>query len=412
MKYIIIAIISLIFISGCKKDDKPGPVPVQQEIMKLNFTNDFIPDPFKVIVSISLPDGSLYADTSFSDNGTHSVMTETATDSVPASFSVTIIRYDLYWHNVLIQMNTFQDVSKGEWTIAGIYADTIGQATVSMENIPEHSGLILYSNQGYYNYTTSVNPQTCRIYADPDDFYLKMKTSAGQRFKWLSNFSAGNQYTLDLSSMEVPDSSEVSFPFSAGYYEARLWGFANDDYELSKAFLFDMVLAGLQPKDKVMLNYPPGEFTNYRTYMLLRESFVTNTEYFCNTIGAIPTAFTSIDATISDAQLSGNVITLSTSGQYDSEKAYLYYSTPANEIFEWNIYAPANSANIIVPEISPLLVETFPSSDTAHFELRNSELIDFDGINSYGEMIQALFSNDLPRDINQLDYHSVVQLEE
>jgi hypothetical protein len=413
MKYLVLIFILLVIVAGCKKDDKTQPVDQIKEIMKINFTNDFIPDPFKVVVFISSPDGKLYADTSFTENGQHSVMSEFPTDTIPSSFMVTIVKYDLYWHNLLIQMNTYQDVTPGEWTIAGIDKDTIGQSTVTLNSIPEHSGLILYSNQGYNNFTTSTNPQTCRIYTTPDDFYVKMNTKdAGQRFKWLSGFATGNQYTLDLSSMEVPDSMTVTFPFAAGYFEARLWGFADENYELSKAFMFDLILASLQPQDKVSLHYPPGRYSNHRTNLMIRESFLINTVYYSNTIGEIPASFSQIDAAIIRVQQLGKLITLQASGQYDASRCKLYFASQANEIFEWYIYSPSGQDNIITPDISPILSQIFPSVDTADFQLKNIELIDLHYLSSYQEMLDALFNNQAPRNIEQLNTSSVVWLED
>jgi hypothetical protein len=212
--------------------------------------------------------------------------------------------------------------------------------------------------------------------------------------------------------MEVPDSMTVTFPFSAGYFEARLWGFADENYELSKAFLFDLILASLQPQDKVSLHYPPGKYPNYRTNLMIRESFFMNTVYYCNTIGEIPASFNQIGAAISEVQKSGNLITIEASGQYDASRSKLYFASQANEIFEWFIYSPFGQDSMITPDISPILSQIFPSVDTANFQLKNLELIDLHYLNSYQEMLDALFNIQTPRNIDQLSTSSVVWLED
>jgi len=413
MRHYILLIVIMIFISGCKKEETPEPEPQQDEIMKINFTNGYIPDPFEVIVFISNPDGSLIADTAFSENGLHSVMNENPEIDIPDTFMVTIVRYDLYWHSLLIRMNTFQGVSPSEWAIRGMEPDTIGKATVEFTSIPEFSGLVLYSNQGYYNYTTSTNPQTCMIYDAQDDFYLKMKTDVnGPRFKWMDGFTAGSHYVLDLESMEIPNSTTIPFPFEAGYYEGRLWGFGDNSFDLGKAFLFDLVLAGIEPKNEIILNYPSGRYENYRTNIMIRESFFNNALYFFNTTGAIPSALPLIDADITGAQMSENEIILLANGNFETQKAFLYFMSANNEIFEWNIYAPSSAEKIYIPDLSPLLGATFPSIDTADFVLKNTELIDFHELNSFREMLQVMFDKNNPLNLDQLDYSSVSRLEQ
>jgi hypothetical protein len=412
MKYLALIVLFGFLFAGCGKDSEPQPDPQPKEIMRLNFINGFVNDPFQVIVFISAPDGSLLADTSFSENGQHVIMNPYLTTSFPDTFMVTIARYDLYWHSLLIQMNTFQAVTSSEWTIEGGLENSIGQATVNTVSVPEFKGLILYSNQGYSNYTSSTNPQTCTIFAPDDDFYLKLNTIAdGFRYKWLEGFSAGMNYDLDLSVLEIPASTTVPLPFTPVYYEGRLWGFADDKYTFSRAFLFDLLLAGVQPQDQLIFNFPPGRYSHYRTLMMIRESYQDKTIYYHNSIGDIPTEFRLAGASLTGAQYAGNENVLSGSGTFDMQKAQLYHYNSNNEIYEWNLHAPPGAASIVVPELSPLLVATFPAIDTAIFRLKDSELFDFEDVTGYYDLLNVVFDKNKPRHFDQLGHSTVVMQE-
>lgn len=413
MKYLLLLFAAIIILTGCRKDETPDPEPGLKEITRLHFMNDYIPEPFNVIVFISRQDGSLIADTTFNENGVHAVMTEDPGVEIPDTFMVTLVRYDLYWHSLLIRITTFQEVTPSTWAVTGMYPDTIGQATVSFTSVPDFTGLAVYSNQGYYNYTSSTNPQTCMIYSAADDFYVKINTIAeGPRFKWLEGFAPGNHYTLDLSQLEIPNSITIPFPYQARYFEARFWGFADQGLDLGKAFLFDMTLAGVQPEEQVSLYFPPGRYEHYRTHLMIRESFLTSTVHYSNTTGGLPESFHLIDADIHGVSIDGTQVSFAAEGSYDTQKAFLYAYNSNNEIYEWSIYSPPTSRPVTIPDFSPLMSETFPGFDSSKFELKHAELMDFTDVSSYKELLQDIFDTLQPKVMDQLNFGSVVLLKD
>ncbi len=398
----------LLFISSCKPDDDNNTEPVREPLMTVNFTNDFIPPEFEAIIFISDMHGNLVADTNFSGNGTCEILPKTG-QIIPGQFMVTVVKYDLYWHNLMIYINTYMGISSSEWTIMGDTPDTIGHATVQLSNIPVHSGMILYSSSGYYNYTSATKAQKMLLYLQPDNYYVKFNSDNGKpKYKWLTGIEPGGSYTADLSQMDTPDSAAISLPITAKYFEAWIYGFEDQTYDLPTGFLCDLVFSGITPTNQIVVDYPPDKFVGFRSKIIIRESFQSSIEWTNNIIGNIPSNFIITDAEIVSYESNGPEMHVQTAGNYDVIQTKWHYMSKNNEIFEWSVFGADTLTSIKLPEISPKVLATFSSLSLDSLAFNNVELLDFLEMDSYQEMIDATFNPSNPRLIGQLSSKSVM----
>lgn len=383
--------------------------PEQQELMTIHFTDGFIPESFEVIVFISDSTGKIIADTNCNENKTYKIY-PTENMEIPDNFQVTIARYDLYWHNLLIQLNTFTNISQSEWTLKGNQPDTVGKTEITLANIPEGAKAKIFSTSGYYNYTIAVRPQTCLLYQNPDNLYFKINTLDGPQFIWKPNIKASENYELDLTELKPSNIATIAFPNLMGYYEAKLWGFTGDKFISPKSFFTDLVFGDGDPASEVSISYPPSIFDNFRTNIFLREDFQSSNAYNYNFIGEIPTSFELPRADIITVDPAKGMVGLVVQGIYSTAKASWYDMTTNNEIFEWNVFTPGPTEQIKLPEISKKLMEKFPMLSIDSLKFNSLELINFKTIDTYPEAIFSFFDNKDPKVLEQLDYNSIMTI--
>lgn len=396
--------ILMLFLVGfisCKKE-KNAPPPLSP-ILTLNFTEKFIPDQLPVIIFISDPEGKVITDTTCRSNGTY-VLYPPEGKSIPENFMVTVVNSELYWHNLLVHINTYTNVAKGsEWTIKGTKPDTVGMATISLVNLPTLSGPILYSNSGYSNTTFNPLDRIALLFKSPDDLYVKIQTSGGQRYKIAKDIVRNGNYSIDMSDAMQAESHAISFPISAENYEAELYGYKDANYDSPIPILADDLISDGLSVNSVNLYYPPSVFAGFHTKLMLQETYTSDATWYYQTEGAIPGEFRKIDADILSMQPKTGGLVIQSSGTYDMIAAHWEFIDQALAFYEWQIYSPDTTRTLILPEITPAFKRMFPTISLDSLIFQYAELTDFQNLASYDELINKLFDPAHPTQMDRYD---------
>jgi hypothetical protein len=388
------------FISCKKEKNAPPPLP---PILTLNFTEKFIPDQLPVIVFISDLKGKVITDTTCSSNGIY-VLYPPDGKSIPDNFMVTVVNSEIYWHNLMVHINTYTNVAKGsEWTIKGTKPDTVGMATISLVNLPTHSGPILYSNSGYSNTTFDPLDRIALLYTSPDDLYVKIQTSGGQLFKIVKNIVRNGNYSINMSDVNQATSHTISFPISAENYEAELYGYKNANYDSPIPILADNLISDGLPVNSVNLYYPPSVFSGFHTKLMLQETYSSDAAFYYHTEGSIPDEFQKINADILSMQPKKGSLAIQTSGTYNMTGAHWEFVDHALVFYEWQLFAPDTTRTMIIPEIAPALKRMFPSISLDSLNFQYAELTDFQNLASYDDLINKLFDPAHPSQMDRFD---------
>jgi hypothetical protein len=384
---------NLMLFTGCKKDNDDAPAaPVT--IFTVNFTDNYINPQLNAIVFISDMTGKLLSDTLVSGNGSIQVQVPSGTQ-VPSEFMVSIVTWEFFIHNFLVSINTYNAISKSTWTFTGHRADTVGRVTISLNNVPPHTGPVLFSNAGYSNVTFITDNRINNLYRSPDDLYIHLLTSEGPRYKWISGITKGGTYNIDMAQSELPVLQDISFPITSVYYEGVITGYQGQDMESPLYFLVDELLGDGIPVNSIPVSYPPSHFTAFHTELSLITDWSSPSTYSYWVDGAIPAAFKKIDADVITLSSSTGRADFTATGAYNVSNANWSFSATNNLIFEWNVYGPDSTTVMILPELSPSMHQMFPDLSIDSLTLQNIRLLNFYGLSSYNDFITKMFA-DIP----------------
>lgn len=396
--------ICLSVFNSCSKDEHTSTPPAP--IFTLNFTEKFIQPHIPVIVFLSRPDGSVIMDTTCESNITY-VFYPPSGKFIPDRFMVTVISSELFWHNFRAHINTYTNVTKGsEWTLKGTRPDTVGKATVSLANLPALTGPVLFSNSGYSNETSTTTGRTAILYQSPDDLYVKIQTGEGQLYKITEIVRNGN-FSVDMSDAEPAESHSVSFPVSAENYEAQLYGYATADYDSPIPIMADNLISDGLPASGIDLHYPPSYFAGFHTKMMLQETYTSDEIWFYQTEGSIPGQFAKVDADIASMQPQKGSATIQTNGTFNVLGAHWQFVDHALVYYEWQIYAPDSTSNIVIPEVPPAFKTMYPTISLDSLTFQYAEVMNFYTLSSYYELIGNLFNPASPKQMDRFPASSL-----
>ena len=398
---VLIMMFLLMGIISCKKEKNDSPL--LSPVLTLNFTDKFIPDQLPVIVFISDPNGKVITDTTCSSNRTY-ILYAPDGKSVPENLMVTVVNSEIYWHNLMVHINTYTNVVKGsEWTIKGTKPDTVGMATISLVNLPTLVAPILYSNSGYSNTTFNPLDRIALLYKSPDDLYIKIQTSGGQLYKIVTDIERNGNYSIDMSDAAPAESHEISFPISAENYEAELYGYKDANYDSPIPILADNLISEGHPVNSVKLYYPPSVFPGFHTKHMLQETYSSDATFYYHTEGSIPDEFKKINADILSMQPQTGSLTIQTSGTYQMVGAHWEFVDHALVFYEWQLFASDTTRTLVIPEIAPALKRMFPSISLDSLIFQYAQLTDLQNLASYNELINKLFDPSHPTQMDRYD---------
>jgi hypothetical protein len=385
----IFAFFTIVFTTACSKDEEAPPPSTKDQFTSI-FTGNYINPQLDAIIFLSDMQGHLLADTMVSGNGVFQLGPK-AGGQYPSNFMVTIATWEPYVHNFIIKLNTYYHVSSKSWLFQGNRAEIAGHASVTLKNVPEHQGPVLFSNSGFSNLTFNTTGRVCDLFITPDDLYIQIKTTEGSRYKWVEGIANQGSYEVDMSQTEVPVSQTITFPQEAVYYEARVTGYKDYDTQSPLYYLVDEVLGDGTPASSFVMSGPALKFATFHTNISMITDWDSPLAYHFWTDGVIPSEFKKIDATVSTFEQSPGRISYTSTGVYNVSNASWKFSATNNQIFEWNVYAADSVKELFLPEMPLTVQQTFPVLKVDSLSLSHIQLMNFFWLTSYQDVLKEVF---------------------
>lgn len=387
--FLLIAGIILLSISSCKKSkDEPS----RPAIFKINLSDHFILDPFKAVIFISGPDGSVLADTTCNADGSYTFYPQ-AGEAVPSQLMVTIVNYELYWHGVKVHINTYTGVLPGsEWTIRGTKPDTVGSIFLTLTNVPSPQGAILYSTSGYSNLTFNPTSRGATLYKSPDNLYIKIHQITGDICKSIPDIIPNGKYTIDMSDAVKATEKLIGLPFIALNYEADIWGYQGQDFSSPLPVMTEMVLSDGNAVNSIHVYTPPTGFAGYHSRLMIQETYTSENTYYYSVDGAIPETFVKTGASVQSMIPGSGMVRIESTGPYEMVTGQWTFDSHAFEFYDWNVFGSDSTHVITLPRISHALSTLFPSLAIDSLSYSFTELTEFKSISTYKEFIGKIFN--------------------
>ena len=396
---------AIVLSGGCKKKDTETYPEAKTLLMTINFTDNYINPKLGAVVFASDSLGSVIADTLIKGNGKFYIFAKPGI-KIPNRFMLTIATWEPSMHNFEISLTTYTQVATSEWTLRGHRPDTLGHFTVNLANVPP-SALIIYANAGYANLTTIFNDVKNLCYRDPDDLYIKTDDGNGQKYIWMSGIHPGETYNIDMSSAQTPAYRTIGL--SGKYYEARIWGYKDTDYENSLPVMTNYSLGNVPVNNELKVAVLPEYFPGYRTELKLIESWTSGASYTCRVNGDIPAAFQKIDATVQSlTDYPSGKIHIQATGDFTTTNATWQFYGHNNQFFTWKMVGNNTIAEFQLPRLSPSMLQTFPTLSLDSLYFYNAEPTKFPGIASYDAFVNLVFNPANPLSQNKLNASSLI----
>jgi len=404
-KYPVFLIIGLLFITfSCKKkSDSPAEKPL---LLTVNVDGNYFNPILGGVIFISDFQGRVLSDTFCPGNGKYRFYGQAGT-SAPSMMEVTTVRSDPYWHSFNIVIETYTCISPSEWTLRGTRADTVGRIFPTYINIPAHNDAILISSSGYSNLTSSLEPIPIPLYKNPDDIYFGIPTSTGMKYKWFSGIQSNTSHTFDLSSPLAAQKTTISFPAPVQYYECRIQGFPDGNFNSAVPYMIDELLGNGSVTSSLDAYYPPAKFTDFHTEILGVENYSSNQSWYYHVDGQIPAMFRKISANLTSFTPSNSSLLLHTSGDLDAVSGTWQFQNPFQGKVEWTVFGPDTTTRLQLPQVAPSLSNMFPwfSRDSLTFE--KVQLLDLVNCQGYPQMIGLLFDPANPSNLDRQETSSL-----
>jgi len=377
--------------------------------MTISFMKDYINPLFGVNVFISDMQGRLLADTNFSGNG-DLVIRGSEDIIIPARFMVTIVTPEMGQHKVYVKMNTYLYVSSGDWTLTGNRTDTLGHATISLTNLPALTGPVLYSSSGFFNFTSDIISKPVMLFKAPDDLFICIHTPEGPRFKWFPGITLNGDYAIDMGSVQVPETVDITIPSEAVFFESRITGYPDGNWDSPVPFTCDMGFGDGTPVTSIPVSYPQSIFAGFHTELMVQESWESPATWYYHVDGAIPAAFKKINATVNQMQATTGRLYLQTDGQFEVTEATWGYSGLNKPDFEWNFLGPDTLSLILIPELPPKFRTTYPDLSIDSLSIRSVHLMHFAQPVTYDGFLDLILKSSHPDPLQRLETSSVIWL--
>ena len=388
-KNLLFLIIPMLVIAwSCKKkSESPANKPL---LMTVNVTGRYFNPLFGGVIFISDMQGKVLADTFCLADGVYHFYGQSGA-SVPSFLEVSTVRSEPAWHSFNISIETYNYISPSEWTLLGSRADTVGNINPVFKNIPAHNDAFLVSSSGYSNLTSILGNIPIQLYKSPDDIYIGIPTSAGLRYKWFYNAVSNAKDTFDLSNSLFAEKKTIAFPSLIQYYECRLQGFTDGNFNSPIPCMVDEILGNGIAVNSFDAYYPPSRFQGFHTDIMALEDYSSNKSWFYHVDGPIPTAFRKIAASLVSYSATNTGMQLLASGDMDAVSGTWQFSSTYKGHIEWTVFGPDTTATMRLPQIPPSLSNMFPWISRDSLRFMNAGLIDLAECQGYSQMISRLY---------------------
>jgi len=401
----ILPVILLLLAASCSKDN--ALPPVKEWLMTVNFSDDYINPQLQAIVFVSDRNGKPLADTLVSGNPTVRLY---ATAAFEPPVRVTIVRWEPDMHNFRVTLETFNEVFPSTWTLAGNRLVSAGDATVSLADIPGHTGPILYGLPGHTNLTFSGSGVTLPLFTPPSPLYVALNTPEGPMYRFTEPLTPGNHYEINMLELLPAATQNIRFSGPVVDFHLQVYGYADTVDRSSLPVVADEQLGDGTPVSEVRAAYPPGRYASCRTTMKAVESFVSPDALGCSFFGSIPSGFRKIGARVEQVTVAGITASIAASGAYTVSAATWQYGDTANLVFDWTIFGSDTATTLSLPGLPATVRKMFPTLAADSLRYFQTELTDYNGLSDYQAYLYRRFMKPGAGGMERVDRSSVSQI--
>lgn len=363
-------------------------------LFQANFTNDWLCDDCgEGIIFLSEMDGTFITMATWSGNASFDIPVPEGLSSVPDKFSVTTITGTETYASLYTNLN----IPIGStWTWGKEYPDEPdwesdpGVVDMYFSNVPEHSGYAL-SGAWYSNSSSNgtINDSYNISNREPSNYYIMLKTLYnGVRYSFLENVAAG-EITVDLSNLDLTDSTSINLNGNSIGYRTYLYGFPNPGNRYAGNYRLERGVGDSLTYNSVNVYQPQNMFTDYRTSLYFLEEGGSSDYWYQSVYGEIPTNFTKLDADYEYVSISPTDFELSTtSTNFDQIRTIWTYSDSY-----WYVYGPSDLNAYVLPVIPDEVRERYSFLETELFTHSQADLYDHSELNSYYEILELVFES-------------------
>jgi hypothetical protein len=388
--FLIFFILPSLFISwSCKKkSESPASRPL---LMTIDVAGNYFNPVLGGVIFISDMQGKVLADTFCLTDGKYQLYGQAGT-AAPSALEVSTVRSEPYWHSFKIVIETYTYIQASELKFQGYRQVSAGEVNPVYINVPTLSDAILISSSGYSNLTSVLTSLPILLFKSPDDIYFGLPTSAGMRYKWFSGVQAGTMDTFDLSNSLVPEKKTVSFSSPVQYYECRVQGFPDGNFNSPIPIMLDEILSTGTTANSVDVYYLPSKFQGFHTDIMSVESWASNQTWYYHIDGQIPPAFRKIAANLASYTSTNTQLVLKALGDLDAVSGTWQFQNPYKGQVEWTVFGPDSATVLQLPQVAPAMNNMFPWFSKDSLTFGYVQLIDLVNCQGYSQMINLLYN--------------------
>lgn len=375
-----------------KKSDNDPDNNNPDFLFKATFTDDWLsPHSGDAIIFISDNDGNILSEHTWAGNESFEMVPIDETAEFPENINITTVFYKPTTNRFYLTTNLGIAVGS-DWIFRGTKApDLTNMNTVqfNFQNIPDHKAYAISTKSvSRISSGSMAQPFSFSFPESPSDIYLKLNTvDFGVRYSWFNGVVEGVRYD-NLSAMKETSSHVVNLPGESSGITMNLYGFPNPGRRYDGAFRIDVLNDYENIYKSITLNYPEGDFSDYRTNISYYDDYTGSTYWVENTFGSFPGNFIKINADFDIENTSINNFEISATGGYIETKT-IWVDEKTNN---WVVYGPKETSRYKLPILSNYISQLF-DLNRFDFKLLNVEIIDYPELETYNDIMQILFNS-------------------
>jgi hypothetical protein len=387
--------------SGHKTLSETVPVSISDVVFTANFTNDWLLSTEGTgLLFISDSDGAVLAETTWVGNRSLDLRAAAGVTMVPGRIDVTVATRDASGEHVSLVTN--RGVSPRGWTWRGRsrpeFGETPGEVTLTFTGAPNLIGFVVSSPWAdEQDYAGPLPGQMAFPLHDQSNnlFVIYGTRSGAARYKWFNGVTTGGtgQYAADLTGAAAAGQKTVTLPAEGQAYAASLYGFPTAGNHHAGVYLLSTA-GSTSHASSTVLYYPTGSvITDFMSRIRVNDTADGKSywgEARTGTIGAIPSSFTVIGATLGFLNESPSSFSMLVLGEADQVRS-CWQAQGGGSDYRWFIYSSASDLDYALHELPPTFNTLFGGVATGAFALQYAELIDYPQLDSYDDVIAETF---------------------
>ncbi len=362
-------------------------------LFSASFTNDWLCEECgEGFIFISDSNGALLAQASWTGNASFEIEAPEGLAPIPSHITVTTAAIDQYGRMVL--RTNLRIPTGSAWTFKGtsMSGSSIGDVEIEFQNIPEGEGYTLSSPRSSRSSTGSLySPMSLGLYEDPSSIYLKVNNAfSDPTYIFVDDVSVGSR-VVDLSNMSATGTQVLDLQGLASGTRVWLYGYPIAGSHYAERYLLDYVRFLNDPMASVVVSFPPGMFSDFRTSMYAYDYDNGDYYYYNSVYGDIPSSISKLDSdfdfvstTPDDFQINPTNLNFDQIGSVWVTAGYSHY---------WYVYSPVNVTHYSLPTLPSALTQANPTLESESFYLNWGDLMEYPELEGYEEVIDLLYNS-------------------